>query len=134
MIIDRLSLKYLYDKFSDDPPRIWTTIFPSDDLPSIFIKHSTNKVEKIRASIASEHVTSTLGSGTTTATLSSAENVSQSTVKDCNLNLLLFGTTHDVTSYLQRLQNYAVRVILRLLMSSTHFKSLHWISVNVRST
>ena len=29
-------------------------------------------------------------------------------------NSLLFGSTHDVTSHLQRIQNYAARVILRL--------------------
>ena len=34
-------------------------------------------------------------------------------------NSLLFGSTHDVTSHLQRIQNYAARVILRLLMSSS---------------
>ena len=50
---------------------------------------------------------------------------------------LLFGSTHDVTSHLQRTQNYVARVILRLPMSSsitTHLKSLHWFPVNVRST
>ena len=50
---------------------------------------------------------------------------------------LLFGSTHDVTSHLQRIQNYAARVILRLPKSSsitTHLKSLHWFPVNVRST
>ena len=44
-------------------------------------------------------------------------------------NSLLFGYTHDVTSHLQRIQNYAARVILRLPMSSSitiHLKSLHW--------
>ena len=46
------------------PPKISPTIYPSADLPSIFIKHFTNKVEKHRANIASEHVTSTLVSGT----------------------------------------------------------------------
>ena len=38
---------------------------------------------------------------------------------------------------MQRTQNYAARVILRLPMSSsitTHLKSLHWLPVNVRST
>ena len=53
------------------------------------------------------------------------------------LLLLLFGSTHDVTSHLQRIQNYAVRVILRLPMSSSitiHLKSLHWLPVKVRST
>ena len=50
---------------------------------------------------------------------------------------LLFGSTHDVTSHLQRIQNYAARVILRLQESSsitTHLKSLHWLPVKVRST
>ena len=53
-------------------------------------------------------------------------------------NSLLFGSTHDVTSHLQRIQNYAARVILRLPMSSSitthHFTSLHWLPVKVRST
>ena len=50
---------------------------------------------------------------------------------------LLFGSTHDMTSHLQRIQNYAARVILRLPMSSsitTHLISLHWLPVKVRST
>ena len=45
------------------PPKILPTIYPSADLPSIFIKHFTNKVEKLSANIASEHVTSTLVTG-----------------------------------------------------------------------
>ena len=52
-------------------------------------------------------------------------------------NSLLFGSTHDVTSHLQRIQNYAARVIFRLPMSSSitiHLKSLHWLPVKVRST
>ena len=52
-------------------------------------------------------------------------------------NSLLFGSTHDVTSHLQRIQNYADRVILRLPMSSSitiHIKSLHWLPVKVRNT
>ena len=65
------------------PPKILPTIYPSADLPSIFIKHFTNKVEKLRANIASEHVTSTLVTGTTAATFSSFEKVSQLTVKEC---------------------------------------------------
>ena len=47
-------------------------------------------------------------------------------------NSLLFGSTHDVTFHLQRIQNYAARVILRLPKSSnitTHLKSLHWLPV-----
>ena len=50
---------------------------------------------------------------------------------------LLFGSTHDVTSHLQRVQNYAARVILCLPKSSsitTHLKSLHWHPVKVRSS
>ena len=55
---------------------------------------------------------------------------------DC-CNTLLFGSTHDVTSHLQRIQNYAARVVLCLPMSSSitiHLKSLHWLPVKVRST
>ena len=50
---------------------------------------------------------------------------------------LLFGSTHNVTSHLQQIQNYAALVIFRLPRSSnitTHLKSLHWLSVNVSST
>ena len=68
------------------PPKILPTIYPSADLPSIFIKHFTNKAEKLRANIASEHVTSTLVTGTTAATFSTFEKVSQLTVKECILN------------------------------------------------
>ena len=68
------------------PPKILPTIYPSADLPSIFIKHFTNKVDKLRANIASEHVTSTLVTGTTAATFSSFEKLSQLTVKECILN------------------------------------------------
>ena len=70
---------------------------------------------------------------TATATLLSAFVLSR--IDYCDS--LLFGSTHDVTSHLQRIQNYAARVILRLPMSSnmaTHLKSLHWLPVNVRST
>ena len=52
-------------------------------------------------------------------------------------NSLLFGSTHDVTCHLQRIQNYAARVIFRLPMSSSitiHLKSLHWLPVKLRST
>ena len=50
---------------------------------------------------------------------------------------LLFGSTNDVISHLQRIQIYAARVILRLPISSSiaiHLKSLHWLPVKVRST
>ena len=52
-------------------------------------------------------------------------------------NSLLFGSTHDVTSCLQRIQNYAARVILHPTKSSsitTHLKKLHWLPDKVRST
>ena len=70
---------------------------------------------------------------TATATLVSASVLSR--IDYCNS--LLFGSTQDVTSHLQRIQNYAARVILRLPKSSSitiHLKSLHWLSVKVRST
>ena len=70
---------------------------------------------------------------TSTATLVSAFALSR--IDYCNS--LLFGSTHDVTSHLQRIQNYAARVILRLPKSSSitiHLKSLHWLPVKVRST
>ena len=52
-------------------------------------------------------------------------------------NSLLFRSTHDVTSHLQRIQNYAARVIWHIPKSSsitTHLKSLHWLPVKARST
>ena len=52
-------------------------------------------------------------------------------------NSLLFGSTHDVTSHLQRIQNYAAGVIVCFPKSSsitTHLKSLHWLPVKVRSS
>ena len=66
---------------------------------------------------------------TATATLVSAFALSR--IDYCSS--LLFGSTHDVTSNLQRIQNYATRVILRLPRSS-NLKSLHWLPVKVRST
>ena len=57
------------------PPKILYTIYPSAALPSLFIKHFATKVEKLRANIASEQVTSTLVTGATTATFSSFEKV-----------------------------------------------------------
>ena len=68
---------------------------------------------------------------TATATLVSAFVLSR--IDYCNS--LLFGSTHDVTSHLQRIQNYAARVILRLPKSNSitiHIKSLHWLPVNIR--
>ena len=70
---------------------------------------------------------------TATATLVSAFVLSR--IDYCSS--LLFGSTHDVTSHLQRIQNYAARVTLRLPKSSSitiHLKSLHWLPVKVRST
>ena len=70
---------------------------------------------------------------TTTATLVSTFVLS---INDY-CNSLLLGSTHEVTSHLQRIQNYSARIILRLPRSSsitTHFKSLHWPPVKARST
>ena len=70
---------------------------------------------------------------TATATLVSAFVLSR--IDYCDS--LLFGSTNDVTSHLQRIQNYAARVIFRLPMSSSitiHLKSLHWLPLKVRST
>ena len=70
---------------------------------------------------------------TATATLVSAFVLSR--IDYCSS--LLFVSTHDVTSHLQRIQIYAARVILRLPKSSnitTHLKSLHWLPVKIRST
>ena len=70
---------------------------------------------------------------TATATLVSAFVLSR--INYCSS--LLFGFAHDVTFHLQRILNYAARVILRLPRSSsitTHLKSLNWLPVKVRST
>ena len=80
-------LHQIVNTFSNRHPfNTLPTIYPSADLPSIFIKHFTNKVEKLRANIASEHVASTLVTGTTAATFSSFEKVSQLKVKECIIN------------------------------------------------
>ena len=65
------------------PPKILSTIYTSADLPSIFIRQLNDKVEKCRANIAAEHVTSTHVTGTTTATYSSFEKESQLTKMEC---------------------------------------------------
>ena len=75
----------VYSLSNRHPPEILPTIYPCADLPSIFMKHFTYKVEKLRANIASEHVTSTLVTGTSAATFSSFDKVSQLTVKECIL-------------------------------------------------
>ena len=70
---------------------------------------------------------------TATATLLSAFDLSR--IDYCSS--LLFGSTHDVTSHLQRIQNNAARETLRLPKSSCitiHLKSLPWLPVKVRST
>ena len=50
---------------------------------------------------------------------------------------LLFGSTFDVTSHMQRILNYAARVIFRFPKLSNitiRLRSLKWIPVKVRST
>ena len=72
---------------------------------------------------------------TSTATVTHVSSFVLSRIDYCNS--LLFGSTHDVTSHMQRTQNYAARVILCLPKSSTittQLKSLHWLPVKIRST
>ena len=72
---------------------------------------------------------------TSSATVTLVSAFALSIIDYCNS--LLLGSTHDVTSHLQRIQNYAARIILRLPKSSSitmHLKSLHWLPVKVRST
>ena len=67
---------------------------------------------------------------TSTATTTLASAFVLSKIDYCNS--LLFGSTHDETSHLQRIQNYAARIILRLPKSSSitiHLRSLHWLPV-----
>ena len=72
---------------------------------------------------------------TSTATATLVFAVVLSRIDYCNS--LLFGSTHDVASHMQRIQNYTARVILRPPKSSnitTHLRSLYWLPVKVRST
>ena len=72
---------------------------------------------------------------TSTATATFVSAFVLSTIDCCNS--LLFGSTHDATSHLQRILNNAARVILRLPKSSSvtiHLISLHGLPVKVRST
>ena len=70
---------------------------------------------------------------TATTTLASAFVLSRIDYR----NSLLFGSTHDVTSQLQRMKKYEARVILSIPKSAnitTYFKYLYWLPVKVRST
>ena len=70
---------------------------------------------------------------TATATLVSAFVLSK--IEYCSS--LLFGSTHDVISNLQRILNYAALVIFRIPKSSNiaiHLISLNWLPVKIRST
>ena len=72
---------------------------------------------------------------TSTATATHVSVFALSKIDYCNS--LLFGSTHDVTSDLQRIQNFAPRVLFCLPKSSnitSHIKSLHWLPAKVRST
>ena len=67
---------------------------------------------------------------TATATLVSAFALAR--IVTVTVNSLLFDSTHDVTSHLQQIQNYAARVFFRLPMPSsitTHLKSHQWLPV-----
>ena len=70
---------------------------------------------------------------TATATLVSAFVLSR--IDHCKS--LLYGSSNDVTSHLQRIQNYAAREVLRLPKSSSitiHLISLIWLPVKVIGT
>ena len=70
---------------------------------------------------------------TATVTLVSALTLS----RNDHCNKLQFDSTHDVTSHLQRIQNYTARVILRIQKTcnvATQLKSLHWPPIKVRNT
>ena len=72
---------------------------------------------------------------TCTATVTLVSVVVLSRIDYCSS--LLFVSTHDVTSHLQRIRNYAAQVILRIQKLSnitTHLKSHHWLPAKVRST
>ena len=72
---------------------------------------------------------------TSTATATLVSTFVLSIIDYCSA--LLFGSTHNMTSHLQRIQNYAARVTTRLPNSSNitiHLKSLYWLHVKVRST
>ena len=63
---------------------------------------------------------------TSTATATQVSAFVLSRIYYCNS--LLFGSTHDAASHLQRIQNYAAQLIIRLPKSSiitTHIKSPH---------
>ena len=62
---------------SNHPSKILSAMYPSVGLPSIFIRHINNQIDKLIANIALEPVTSTftLVTETTTATVSSFESV-----------------------------------------------------------
>ena len=70
---------------------------------------------------------------TSTATATVVSNFSLSRIYCCNS--LLFGSTHDVASHLQWIQNYAIGVILSSKSSNitTHLRSLHWLPVKVEA-
>ena len=72
---------------------------------------------------------------TSTATATHVSAFALSIINYCNS--LLFGSTHDVISHLQQIQNNATRVIFHFSKLSniiTHPKSYHWLPVKVRST
>ena len=86
LLLEAFQTLFLIDILNRHSTKILPTNYPSADLSSLFIRHFTNKVDKHIANIASEQVKSTLVTGTTTATFSSFEKVSQLTVKECILH------------------------------------------------
>ena len=92
------------------------------------IAHASNIARKCYFELRRLSSIRRLLTSTATATLVSA--VVFSRIYYCSS--LLFGSTNYVTSHLQRIQNYAARVILHLPKSAhitTHFRSLRWLPV-----
>ena len=126
------------------PPKILPTIYPSADLPSIFIKHFTNKVEKLRANIASEHVTSTLVTGTTAAAFSSCEKMSNKKMEFFKSSLVALILKrkcldhNDLNNYrpvsnLCFIAKILEKLVLSQVSSYLNSQSLQYLSISISS-
>ena len=113
-------------------PKILPSIYPRADIPSLFIKHITNKVEILRANIASEYVTSAHVTGTTTATFSLFEKVSQLKVKECILNSDPKSCNHDPIPYKLLIELRLIKLILKKSCLDDNDSNNYWPVSNLR--